>query len=393
MTTEKTYYEDPYRKELDAVVVSFSHDKLVLDRTICYPEGGGQPGDRALVDGKVRILDTQKGEEGEIIHQLEPGASFQPGQKVHLSLDWEHRYFYMQVHTAQHMASGILFTRFQIGTVAIHEGEEILTVETDQASIDEGTCLELEDAVNTAILEGHPVHYEEVTRAEALGRHLRRSIKVGGDDIRLVVIEGVDTIACGGLHVANTREVRLVTYAGQEEIRGHVRLIFKVAGKAVEEFRRNRALVDRLCALHSAQPDTLLSVEEKDITSGRELKAQVGRMREALAGKGLLGLPSGIVTWDISNEVFDLKDVVKEIDGKSERALCAVKKQNGRLLWLIATTGSWRDFPFNQKRADLLGAVHGKGGGRDGVYQGSCEGEGEALFSVFRSVMEAWART
>jgi alanyl-tRNA synthetase len=67
---------------------------------------------------------------------------------------------------------------------------------------------------------------------------MRRSIKVEGDGVRLVVVDDVDTVACGGLHVANTAEIELLHYYGQEKIRGHIRLIFTVGQVAREEIRR-----------------------------------------------------------------------------------------------------------------------------------------------------------
>lgn len=384
METELVYYSRPYQTEIEAKVLAIDGLEVILDRTICYPEGGGQPGDRGTM-GESRILDTRKSGEGAILHKVDR-VTFQVGDTVRVKLDWNHRYFYMQAHTAQHMISGILFAKHQIGTVAIHEGEEILTVETDRGRVDASLCLQLEDEVNRGICEGHDVHYEQLTRAEALRRNLRRSIKVEGDAIRLVVIEGVDEIACGGLHVANTREVELVQYVGQEVIRGHARLIFRVAARAKEEIRHNRNLVNQLGALFSAQSDTLLQTAEEAMRAYHQLRADMNHLREQVAKMDWAALPDGVATLDITGKPYGLKDLAGAIDGERNLALLAVKQEGSSLRWLVSCTGTYRDFDFNAHRSELLAPVSGKGGGRAPLYQGSASGERETFFRLFRGL-------
>jgi alanyl-tRNA synthetase len=382
--TEAVYYQEPYRKELDAKVLAIDGNIVILDRTICYPEGGGQPGDRGMI-GSSRLLDTQKTEEHEI-HHIVDKPTFSVGDEVHISLDWPHRYFYMQEHAAQHTISGTLFTRFSIGTVAVHEGEEILTVETDQNEIPLETCYALEDAINQVIREGHAIHYGEMSHEDAEKLGMRRSIKVSGP-VRIVVIDGVDMIACGGLHVANTREIGLVQYVGQEMIRSHVRLVFRVAENALREIRHNRNLVEKLCALHSATPIDLLEVEQRQLDAYHTLKAEDAHLKLDICRSHLSTL-HGVATWDITSEVFDLKDLAQCLDPQTDLALCAVRQEGEKLYWLMAFCGSYRGFAFNAHRTDLLGPIHGKGGGRDPLYQGMGEGAPEALFQAFSRVLE-----
>jgi len=334
--------------------------------------------------GTCRLLDTQKTDAHEILHIVE-NPTFRKGDVVHISLDWEHRYFYMQEHTAQHAISGTLFTKFSIGTVAVHEGEDILTVETDHERIEESVCFELEDEVNKIIREGHPVFYEVKNHEAAERMGLRRSIKVEGD-VRLVVIEGVDVIACGGLHVANTREITLVQYIGQEMIRSHVRLIFRVAGNAVREIRHNRMLVRQMCALHSAQPENLLEVEKQELEDYHTVKADFAHMKLE-ASRSLLSSFSGVKTWDVSGQPFDLKDVAQCLDGKQDLALCAVKTEGDNLYWLFAFCGTYHGMDFNAHRAELLSPIQGKGGGRAPLYQGMGKGKPETLFQAFDTLM------
>ena len=149
--TEPLYYKDRYLRSVDAVVTGLSDGAIILDRTIFYPEAGGQPGDRGTF-GPYAIRDTQKGKDGEILHILADGSAFPSvGERATLTLDWNHRHFFMKEHSAQHLVSALLFSCFSIGTVAVHQGDMFFTVETDKAEIDEETLLAVEDKANEIV--------------------------------------------------------------------------------------------------------------------------------------------------------------------------------------------------------------------------------------------------
>ncbi|AEV29173.1 putative metal-dependent hydrolase related to alanyl-tRNA synthetase HxxxH domain protein [Sphaerochaeta pleomorpha str. Grapes] len=394
MNTIATYYAQPYLKSLEAKVLAITEEGVVLDRTICYPEGGGQSGDRGSIGG-CPLLDTIKDEQKHIFHKVQE-PTFSVGDTVSIDLDWEHRYHYMQMHTAQHIASGILFSRFGIGTVSVHQGEKALTIETDTANIDETLCYQLEDAVNKAVVEAHPVSYEVHTQKEAEALPLRRTIKVKGDGIRLVVIEGIDTIACGGLHTENTREVGLFQYTAQEKIRGHVRLVFSVGQKALEDIRENRSVVMKLSALFSAPKENLAAVAEvalRQAVLDKSLLQRKGQrlaevMLEALVTKAekIEGIP--VVLWKVIDDL-DFKQIAQVFALYPDLALCAAKEEEGRLLWLVGLSGKASSlFDFPKERAALLTSFQGKGGGRPPLWQGMGMGEAADFLDSFRRLLE-----
>ena len=164
MTTQ-AYYDDPYRREDEAIVTAVLPEGLVLDSTIFYPEGGGQRGDRGLVDGH-EVLDTKHiGQD--IVHIMDDTSSFSVGQRVHLSLDWPARYRLMQAHTAQHMIAGLFHSMAGIGTVAIHLADDFLTVELDCAQLPLETIYSVEDRLNREILASRAVSACVVEHEEA----------------------------------------------------------------------------------------------------------------------------------------------------------------------------------------------------------------------------------
>ncbi|MDY0289730.1 MAG: alanyl-tRNA editing protein [Sphaerochaeta sp.] len=380
-------------KSIEALVVAITEDGVILDKTICYPEGGGQSGDRGTIGG-CPLLDTVKGTGGEILHKVE-SPTFAVGDTVLVALDWEHRYHYMQMHTAQHIASGILHSRYSIGTVSVHQGEKILTIETDRSDIPTLTCYALEDLVNQSVREAHPVHYREESLHDAHKLALRRSVKVASDTVRLVVVQDVDVTACGGLHLANTAEVGLFQYEGQEKLRGHIRLIFSVGGQALTSIRENRALVEGLCTLHSAQRDTLLEVETKLMEQVAQERSLLAKSSERVASLMLASLiPKAarlgdvpIVLWEVEEDI-DMKQVASAFSHVEDLALCAAKVEKGKLLWLVGIGGKASTLlDFNTSRKLLLDPISGKGGGKGSLFQGVGAGEPKTLFSAFAKVL------
>lgn len=393
MHSYPVYYEQPYLTSFEATVISLTEKGVILDKTICYPEGGGQSGDKGMVGG-CTLVDTTKDDEHTIYHHIE-NPIFKEGEKVLIELDWKHRYHFMQMHTAQHVASGLLFSHFGIQTVSVHQGQSILTIETDAQQIASETCHALEDLVNEQVLAAHEVYYEVHTQASAQQLDLRRSIKVEGDGVRLVVVEDVDTVACGGLHVANTAEIELFHYAGQEKIRSHVRLIFTVGETAKQMIRRTEAVAAELGILFSSPLDELVAVATQAVEQASRDKRELQKAQERIAALELDkrvqkaavkdGVP--ILVWDVDADL-SLKDIGLAVLSYPDLALCAAKRDGQRVLWLIGLQGRASELlDFPQAKQALLAPINAKGGGKPPLYQGAGSGAPEALFSAFRELL------
>ena len=112
MATDTLFVEDAYRKSCGATVVEAGNGKVVLDRTVFYPVGGGQPGDTGTLawgGGAVGVADTRKGAGGTIEHVLEDGAEPPAaGTQVAATIDWDRRYRHMRMHTAMHLLSTVV---------------------------------------------------------------------------------------------------------------------------------------------------------------------------------------------------------------------------------------------------------------------------------------------
>ncbi|MGE4455020.1 MAG: alanine--tRNA ligase-related protein [Sphaerochaeta sp.] len=393
MHSKPIYYEEPYRRTLNAVVAAITEKGVVLDRTICYPEGGGQAGDKGTIAGKP-LLDTTKDADHTIYHKV-ADPDFSVGETVEIVLDWEHRYHYMQMHTAQHVASGLLFHHFTIGTVSVHQGQRFLTIETDQKEIPLSVCYALEDLVNQSVREAKSVTYEVHTQERAQALDLRRSIKVEGDGVRLVVVDDLDTVACGGLHVANTKEIDFFHYEGQEMIRGHVRMIFSIGAIAREEIRKKERIVEQLGSLFSSPVEDLVETSGRALAQASSDKSALKKCNERLAevelkrriDQALYRDDIPVVLWEVEENLV-LKDIGKAAASVEDLALCAVQISGDQVLWLIALNGKAASLlDFSKHRQALLSTINGKGGGKPPLYQGVGSGEGLLLLQTFKDFL------
>lgn len=212
----------PYQRDCEARVVTADARGIVLDCTIFYPHGGGQPGDTGALmreDGTpVPIVDTLKGEtRGEIVHVLPEGAlTPRVGETVSLALDWDRRYAHMRMHTACHLLSAVLQYPVTGGSIR-----------RDSARLDFDMPLSASDkeaigaGVNALIDAGHDVASEWIDDDDFASRSdLVRTLAVapprGTGRVRLVRVENVDIQACGGTHVGNTREIGRIVVAKVE---------------------------------------------------------------------------------------------------------------------------------------------------------------------------------
>lgn len=356
--SELLYYKDAYLKEVEAEVVEIREGKVVLDKTIFYPECGGQPGDRGSF-GEWRIVDTKKDKDGTPLHVIE-GELPTVGTKGLLKLDWAHRYFYMKEHTAQHLLSALLYHVYGIGTVAVHQGEEILTIETDKSEIDDEVLLSIEERAIDEIINSHSVYQVDMDRKEAESLKMRRSIKVDDESVKVVFISDLDAVACGGVHVSSTSEIKEICYRGKEQIRGHVRTIWSVGDKAREYRRENEKAVKECGKLLSADSCSLTSVLEKTLSESVESKREIRELKKKVLEGELKGRSESPLVFESSVSIEEAPEVVE-------------KFSNGRKVFILDGTNK-KNFLFFGKKDDferIKSECTLKGGGREPLFRGT----------------------
>ena len=236
--TERIYATDAYARSADARIVDVDADdrRVLLDRTVFYPGGGGQPHDTGTLsvgDDQLAVVRVTQDDRG-VWHWLDDAAPA-TGTTVTAAVDWDHRYLLMRTHTAMHALCGVVWDRFASpvtgGDMAPGEGR----LDFELPDWDPEARAPLEETLNQRLADRLPVNVSFLPRDEAdrdlsLIRTKVSLLPSSLREVRVVDIVGLDRQADGGTHVAGTAEV------------GSVR-ITKVESKG-RGFRRIRLALD-----------------------------------------------------------------------------------------------------------------------------------------------------
>ncbi len=211
--TVEFFREDGYLTSCEAQVVATEDNAVIVDQTVFYPQGGGQPGDigsLTLADGSVlQVIDTIKGEQG-IKHIVAEGSALaQVGDRIKLEIDWVRRHRLMRMHSCMHMLCAMV--PFPVTGGSIREDSARLDFDAEEPMDKEALNAEL----NRLVKEDHPMSLRWITDEELDAQpELVRTMSVqpprGSGRVRLVEFAGVDLQPCGGTHVKSSAEIGAV---------------------------------------------------------------------------------------------------------------------------------------------------------------------------------------
>ena len=217
------YQTDSYLREMDATVVLVTDDGVVLDRTVFYPGGGGQPADKGMLRdeaGNEYRVKRAKKVRGQLVHLLEGDGRPAEGSLVHGVIDWERRYKVMRTHTAMHILCGVIYRDYGAlvtgGQMEVGKGR----MDFEFERMGKELVQEIEEKINAEVAAARPVRVQIRPREEAfqIPDLIRTKINLlpkGISEVRTVELVGLDLQADGGTHVANTSEV------GQMIVKGY----------------------------------------------------------------------------------------------------------------------------------------------------------------------------
>jgi misacylated tRNA(Ala) deacylase len=227
--TERIYLEDAYSKEFDAKVTSVNNNAVVLDRTMFYATGGGQPCDTGIISHNgesYRVVET-KNEGEDVLHILDRTFNGGIGDEIYGVIDWERRYMHMRLHTAIHLIDAIMEKRKAGSITGGQIYDDRARVDFDVPGMDKEMVMKILEETQKIIEEGRKVYPEVLSKEKALsienlsrtepGRKLLESL----DKVRVIVIEGFDMQMDGGTHVANTKEVGRLSLVKYENKGSH----------------------------------------------------------------------------------------------------------------------------------------------------------------------------
>ena len=239
---EQLCYSDAYARSVVARVREVEAGdavRVVLDRTVFYPGGGGQPPDRGTLlrtsDGRSWTVAAARKIGGEIIHELEASADDPPaeGDELEVDLDWTRRLHLMRTHTALHALCGVVWRDYGALVTGGNMEPGAGRMDFEFARMTGDLVDEIEEKVNIELTRGREVKVAVLPRDEAFAipdliRTKVNLLPEGIEEIRTIEIVGLDLQADGGTHVANTNEVGRIRVTGYES-KGRINKRIRIA--------------------------------------------------------------------------------------------------------------------------------------------------------------------
>lgn len=377
--TEKLFYENAYAKSMTAQVLSCEEAEngfwVRLDRTVFYPEGGGQPGDTGTLSG-VRVLDTQERGE-EIMHLCE--SALEVGIEVEGTIDWDRRFTFMQQHSGEHILSGLIHQVYNYNNVGFHMGAESVTVDVSGPLTAEQAA-EIERRANELIWQNVAVNELYPTEEQLQTIDFRSKKELHGW-VRLVEIPGADLCACCGMHVARTGEIGLIKILSVQKFHEGVRLEMLCGSKAYDYVNLHVAQNKKIGALVSAPAEATAEHVQRLLDEKAALSYRLtGLQNEYLA---MLARQAAGQTPPVA--------FAEDMDAEGVRKLCTAMMEHtdGVCAAFSGTDAAGYKYavarlaPEDVKRMNL--ELSGRGGGKPGFAQGSVSAAKAQILAWFEA--------
>ncbi len=379
--TEKLYDTDSYIKEFNCKVTDLYTKENYLyietDRTAFFPEGGGQTSDI----GRLGCADVENVQiiGGKIYHFVENSEEnvefFTIGKEIKGEICWKKRFSDMQQHSGEHLFSGIVNSLYGFDNVGFHLGTEVVTLDFNGILTKEDIC-KVELLVNKAVWDNLPVKVFFPSDEELALIPYRSKKEIDGQ-VRLVEFPGVDICACCAPHVKQTGEIGIVEVVAFEKYKGGTRVSILCGERALCDIRHKLDENHTVSVLMSAKERETAQAVERIKKEKEALDYEiVGLKREILSLK-LASVKSDkrIVIFDSSLEGKMLQDFALALMERAEEFVCCFCGEKGQYRYCMVSD---KLDPLPYAKA-LNEAFSGRGGGRNGIVQGSLSGEEEKI--------------
>ena len=290
----KLYDLDAYATEFDAKVVSceaVTYNKqdgyaVVLDKTLFFPEEGGQSPDKGTIDGK-EVLDVQI-KKDIVTHYM--AEAIEEGAAVHGVLDWKHRFSNMQQHSGEHIFSGIVHREYGFNNVGFHLSDNIVTMDFDGVLTAEQVA-DVEYKVNEAIAKNVEITAAFPSKEELAALEYRSKIEIDGA-VRIVTVDGFDVCACCAPHVKRTGEIGLLKVMSVQNYKGGVRISMLCGFRALQAFREKAEVVSSLTGMLSTSQETIVERVGQMKNTVQELRQQLGEVKQSMMMAKVYDIPA-----------------------------------------------------------------------------------------------------
>lgn len=378
--TEKLYEHDSLLKSCSATVTSCTKVKdkymVELDRTVFFPEGGGQLSDKGKLGGAVVSHVAEK--DGHIYHEC--SAPLAVGSKVEAVIDWPVRLDRMQQHLGEHLLSYACFKLFKANNIGFHMNEEFVTIDLDK-ELTEEELLKAELYTNEIIWDNRPVtvSYMDSTEAVKIKDKMRKFNSKLTGTLRLVGVEGADLCTCCGTHPPFTGMLGSVKVIRHEKHKNGCRVEFLCGRRALLDADMKNSVLLETAAHLSIKPEMVPnSVSKLKADCLAEINAMKSKLLAILEGdlaKAAASAPvlkSGVKLVALPMAGYDAKDIkslLPKVSAMDNTLGILVAARPERIAYAVVL-GSNTNGDCRQVIKVLNTALGGRGGGKSDCAQG-----------------------
>jgi alanyl-tRNA synthetase len=360
--TERLYHRDSFLRDVRATVLAVDGAAVILDRTVFYPEAGGQMADHGVLAG-ARVTDVQVDDAGVIRHVID-GALPAIGSAVDGAIDWARRRQNMAQHTGQHVLSRALLDEAGAATMSARLGDTSCTIDVDKDRVDDAAIARAEDLANAIVDDDVAIRAWFPEPGELAGLALRREPKVE-HDVRVIAIGEFDVSPCGGTHCTRSAQIGSLRILGTERYKGMTRVTFAAGVKARAELAARDGVLRGLAAQFTCGPGEVPAAIDKLRRELAAAEAAHRAIRERLAAAllpGLIASGDGPVIAAIPGDADLIRTLASRITDAGRDAVLAAIDPAGTAVVVQRATGSTLDCGAIVK--SIATRCGGKGGGR-----------------------------
>jgi len=386
-STKLDFYGDMEKRSFTSEVIFSEKNQIALENTLFYPEGGGQLGDKGIIEWNNQsseVVDVQK--IGDVVVHHIKGEVPPIGVQISGKVDDNRRSSLSRHHTATHLIGAA--AREILGS---HVWQAGASKSTDRARLDithhrrltREVVEDIESKVNNLILKDHSITTKFHSREDA-DRKYGNTLYQGGapkyKEVRVVEIPGVDAQACAGTHVSKTSKVETVKVLRTERIQDGVeRIEFSAGPDAIKAAQKERALLEKTAEELGVPVNQAPSAAHKFVKEWKELRTRVSSLEKELASfksSNYKGVSKGSITYysqqfrNYDTNLAEVQKIVRKLTSE-EASLVAMSFPSGDKGMIILAKSDFVNVHCGNVLKDILASLGGSGGGKESYAQGS----------------------
>ena len=391
--TIKLYDDDAYAVSFSGRILSAEETtqgwKVILDRTLFFPEEGGQSCDTGTLAG-IPVTDVHI-HDGVITHTLAPvgqaGDLLRAGAEVNGEIDWERRFSNMQNHSGEHIVSGILHSQYGFVNKGFHLSlHSPVTIDVDGV-LDDAQLLELERDANRVVYQNVKITAEYPPREVLEQTQYRSKIEIDGP-VRLVTVEGVDICACCAPHVKSAGEIGLIRILSAEKTGEGMRIWLLCGERALRDLEKKEAALREISHLTSKKPEEADEGVRHLVEENARLRAETTRLQMdwiALKAAQIPAEQKNVLLFENGLNGKTGRELINLLTASHE-GLCAVFSGSDDTEYHFIIGSGSSGISAKDAGDVLRESLSAKGGGSPQMVQGTVKADAEEI----REALKQW---